>query len=208
MNRTNKLLVFLSLLLAFPLSINAATEQVDIDNIRYAIDLDNKSAAVSGLASGTELIVNLTIPDYIEYEGIQYPVTSIGFQAFTRCSGLKGSLTIGNSVTTIGEAAFYGCRGFTESLTIGNSVTTVDDGSFSGCSGFSELYLPQDIKYIGNKSFSDIQFKIVECSGLTPPYTPEGNDYCPFTDYSGTLFVPDEAIATYKSTDPWSRFKK
>lgn len=184
MNRTNKLLVFLSLLLAFPLSINAATEQVDIDNIRYAIDLDNKSAAVSGLASGTELIVNLTIPDYIEYEGIQYPVTSIGFQAFTRCSGLKGSLTIGNS------------------------VTTVDDGSFSGCSGFSELYLPQDIKYIGNKSFSDIQFKIVECSGLTPPYTPEGNDYCPFTDYSGTLFVPDEAIATYKSTDPWSRFKK
>ncbi len=61
----------------------------------------------------------ITIPSTLG----RYPVTSIGFRAFSGCSGLT-SVTIPDSVTSIGEDAFSGCSGLT-SVTIPDSVTGI-----------------------------------------------------------------------------------
>jgi hypothetical protein len=82
-------------------------------------------------------LTTANIPSSVTYSGTTYSVTSIGNDAFARCSGLT-SVTIPNSVTSIGGNAFSGCSGLT-SVTIGNSVTSIGDFAFSSCSGLTSI---------------------------------------------------------------------
>lgn len=70
---------------------------------------------------------NIVIPS--EVDGL--PVTSIGNEAFSGCSGLM-SVMIPESVTNIGDGAFFCCSGLT-SVTIPNSVTSIGGCAFSDC---------------------------------------------------------------------------
>lgn len=109
-------------------------------------------------AYSDEYYGNVEIPEYVNYEGHKYYVTSIGRCAFEGCSGLT-SVTIPNSVTSIGESAFEGCSGLT-SVTIPNSVTSIKNSAFSKCSGLTSVTIPNSVTDIGSDAFS-------LCSGLT-----------------------------------------
>ena len=92
---------------------------------------------------------NITIPN---------SVTSIGYRAFSACSGLT-SITIPASVTSIGEFAFCDCSGLT-SITIPNSVTSIGDWAFSYCSGLTSITIPASVTSIGSYAFDN-------CNSLT-----------------------------------------
>ncbi|MBD5257371.1 MAG: leucine-rich repeat protein [Barnesiella sp.] len=148
------LLILLTLLLAAPLTIHAESVRVDVGQLRYTVDTDTNTAELYGPVSEDEVIHDLVIPDYIDYNDTQIPVTSIRDYAFYRCSGFTGSLTIGDSVTTIGDSAFSGCTGFTGWLTIGNSVTTIGDRAFYRCYNFDgALTLGNSVTTIGDYAF-------------------------------------------------------
>ena len=89
---------------------------------------------------------------------IEDGVTSIGHNAFFRCSGLA-NITFPNSVKSIGVNAFYVCSGLT-SIKIPNRVTSIRSRAFSGCSGLTSITIPNSVTSIGNYAFSG-------CSGLT-----------------------------------------
>ena len=159
------LLSILTLLLTLPATVFAAEERVDVDQLRYTVDTDANTAQVYGPISSGEKIHNLVIPDFIDYNGSQIPVTSIRRNAFYNYSGLTGSLTIGDNVTTIGESAFQYCSGLTGSLTIGDSVTTIGNYAFVDCSGFTgSLTIGNSVTSIGYLAFSN-------CSGFTGSLT-------------------------------------
>lgn len=122
-----KQLLLSILMMLLPLLANA--QAVEINGIYYNLSTETNTAEVTygpDYYSG-----DIVIPETVNYEGISYSVTSIGWEAFFRCSGLT-SITIPNSVTSIGYYAFYGCSSLT-SITIPDGVTFISKSVFSNC---------------------------------------------------------------------------
>lgn len=90
---------------------------------------------------------NVVIPD---------GVTTIGYEAFSRCSSRLKSITIPDSVTSIGRRAFYNCSNLT-SITIPDSMTSIGDSVFYGCSRLTSITIPEGVTTIGNEAFSNCE---------------------------------------------------
>ena len=113
---------------------------------------------------------DIILPSSVNYNGINYIVTSISHYAFYGCTGLTGNLTIPDSVTSIGFYAFYGCSGLTGTLTLPNSVTNIECFAFSGCGFTGALTIPNSMTMIGDGAFS-------YCSGFTSLFLPSSVTY-------------------------------
>ncbi len=150
-----------------------------VDGIYYLIN--GTDATVTNGSSSGGYSGDVVIPSTVTYNGVTYPVTSIGYEAFycsrnltsvtipnsvtsidnnafKTCTSLT-SVTIPNSVTSIGWWAFADCNSLT-SVTISNAVTTISEALFSGCSSLSSVIIPNSVTYIKDHAFN-------KCSSLT-----------------------------------------
>ena len=84
---------------------------------------------------------DIRIPESVTYEGITYPVTRIGKNAFFSCREMT-SITIPSSVNTISEGALGECIGLT-SLFIPNTVTKIGNNAFMNCSGLISIVVEE-----------------------------------------------------------------
>ena len=103
-------------------------------------------------------------------------VTSIGGWAFNGCSGLT-SVTIPDSVTSIGECAFNDCSELTN-VTIGHGVTSLGSMAFMGCRGLTSVTIPDSVTSIGECAF-------LKCSGLTSVEVPDSVTYISASAFDG-----------------------
>ncbi|MBQ8336594.1 MAG: leucine-rich repeat protein [Bacteroidaceae bacterium] len=85
---------------------------------------------------------NVVIPETVAYNGIDYSVTGIEYNAFYDCPALL-SVKIPNSVTTIGRFAFNRCSGLT-SIEIPSSVETIEEGAFAGCGALESIMVDEN----------------------------------------------------------------
>ena len=162
--------LFLSL--AVLLSLPMLAVEVEIDGINYDLNAEAKQATVIAKSSG-KYSGEVVIPESVEFRGVTHSVTSIGEEAFYKCSGLT-SVTIGNSVTSIGDWCFFDCSGLTL-VTIGNSVRSIGGYAFRGCSGLTSVTIPNSVTSIEHCAF-------YECDGLTSVTIP--NSVTSIGDYA------------------------
>ena len=71
-------------------------------------------------------------------------VTSIGEDAFYKCSSLT-SVTIPGNVITVMYSAFERCSDL-KTVTIENGVKNIQYEAFSGCSSLTKIIIPESIK--------------------------------------------------------------
>ena len=134
----------------------------EVDGVFFKKTSDNRVAVTyKGKYSDSysnEYAGDVVIPSSVDYNGITYSVTSIGYRAFFDCSRLT-SIEIGNSVTSIGDEAFDDCGNLT-SIEIPNSVTSIGYRAFNWCTRLTSVAIGNSVTSIGSYAF-------YKCTNLT-----------------------------------------
>ena len=131
-------------------------------------------------------------------------VTSIGKNAFYKCTGLT-SVTIPGSVTSIGGYAFRGCTGLT-SVTIPNSVSMINESTFEDCSGLTEVIIGHSVETIAAAAFKGCSgLKKVTSLNTTPPAITT-TTFDEETAKGATLYVPASCKNIYWLHPYWENF--
>lgn len=85
-------------------------------------------------------------------------LTGIGYDAFSECDNLTGSIIIPEGTTRIAREAFYGCYSLDGSLSLPSTLEYIGTFAFSNCKFSCELILPNELRYIGNYAFNNGTF--------------------------------------------------
>ena len=128
----------------------------EVNGICYNIT-SSKNKTVEVTNSGKVIVGDITIPEIVYYNDIDYKVTRIGEQAFVGAEFT--TINLPNSLVSIGRYAFMGCDLMT-SLVIPNSVKTIEREAFYYCKSLTSITLSENLTEIGHYAFEN-------CLGLT-----------------------------------------
>ncbi len=165
---------------------NITSEEAKTAEVTYKGDNPYKGGWYSG---------SITIPATVTYDGVAYSVTSIGEEAFSKCSSLT-AINIPEGVTSIGSGAFYGCSSLTAIVVAeGNKVydsrggcnAIIETASNTLILGCSTTIIPESVTSIGEGAF-------FSCRGLTDITLPESSQltsigYIAFYDCSSLTAI-------------------
>ncbi|MDE6792447.1 MAG: leucine-rich repeat domain-containing protein [Muribaculaceae bacterium] len=136
-------------------------------------------------------------------------VRSIERLAFANLENLE-TIDIPESVKTIGDNAFS-FNSILESVKIGDGVESIGYGAFANNPELRVVELGSGVKHLGGEVFAGSEnIETITLKAVEPPVIDEGN-VAPFslTTYrDATLFVPDEAVDSYRNAEGWKLFGK
>ena len=110
--------------------------------------INDSTVSITGY-TGTR--TNITIPSTVVINDTTYTVTSIGAQAFQKCSYLE-SVVIPNTVTSLDLRAFEKCSNLT-SVTLPDHLTHIGMLAFGECSKLESIIIPISVTEIENYAF-------------------------------------------------------
>lgn len=93
---------------------------------------------------------NVVVPDSVTYNGITYPVTSLGSKAFMYCTDLN-RLTLPATLRVIGSWSIAACQAM-DSVVVPNTVQVIDTGAFSA-SFITSIRIPDSVTVIRYQAF-------------------------------------------------------
>lgn len=189
-----------TLLLAIILSMPAmmADDYVDSNGLKFVINVNTSKAGFNGVdADHMNLMTDIVVPDYINYNGKDYPVMEVLTGACYNNPKLK-SIKFGNQMLRIGSQTFYNCKAL-EKVEFGANVHTISSMAFYGCSSLNNLVLPPDMDTLGD-------FAFYKCTGLTGTINIPASTlviaYNPFAACTGISgYTVDEGCRRFKALD-------
>ena len=158
---------------------------------------------------------------------LDFPVKTIDISAFTHATHLQ-TVAIPEGVTTIRQSAFYSCTSLRE-VSFPESITTIELAAFGQCESLESIVLPPNITEVATTLF----FQCTSLRSVTIPASVTNIDMTPFVRCPSlteitclattpptlhmmaflqlaqadiTLYVPEEAVETYKATPTWQDF--
>lgn len=159
-NKTFRPIIFVLLsLLVNAFSVAQQVVSLDVDGVSYSVDLSQGTASL--VKCNTLANTNVTIPDFVEYAAVKYPVVTICENAYYGTP--ITTLSIPATVTYIERDAFYGCASLSSvELKDGDSLLTFAPSSFS-CFGlpsgvtskFTTLKLGRNIYFTSANPFAN-----------------------------------------------------
>ena len=159
---------FTSLPYIEPIILNKVSESVDYQNniVTFTLKFTNNQLNTIYTQVVSNNTGSLTIPSVISIEGKNYPVGSIGNEAFYYCRHLT-AVSIPDSITSIGDLAFEGCDSLTE-IVIPDSVTQLGGGAFYWCRSLTSVVIGNGVTALSTYSDPWISYgTFQECTSLT-----------------------------------------
>ena len=120
-----------------------------------------------------------------------------------------GTLTISGTGAMSGKKPWTSYSTCLTRVIVEEGITSINSSAFYGCSAISYVSLPSTLTTIGSYAFErGLKYgAAIVCSAVAPPTV--GEDWIDASRFSGvTLYVPETALETYKTTSPWNQFSK
>lgn len=154
----------------------------------------------SGYATDISIVGMSSIPNYYIQEKSETRHSAIG-QAT--------NINFDDTLTSIGNYAFE-YHNYLESVTIPKNVTNIGKYAFNYCKGNKRLeILSEGALTIDNRAFAyNTKLNTIIIHNPTPPTlsvsATEVFYYTGLTYNTGSIYVPDEAVETYKNATNWT----
>ena len=142
-------------------------------------------------------------------------LTNINESAFSHCYSL-GNVTLPSSLTYVGDWAFYSNHSMTEIILPPNLTATGmyafcgprgDNGDLYNGGVVEKIYIPSGFDELNKRAFGyQPELKEVHCYATVPPVLTSA----PFnhsTTEESTLYVPADAVNSYKTDETWMRWE-
>ena len=132
----------------------------------------------------------VTIPDTFFTNGVNMPITGIGYFAFN--GQTMTGITMGTNLVSIGIEAFWGCSSM-KSIAVGPNVTGIGNSAFENCTALQSISLPSGITSMGVNVFYG-------CSSLGNVTLPPGLTNIPNDTFYGcsdldSLSIPNSVVS-------------
>ncbi len=177
------------------------------------------STIPAGTFSGCTGLSSLTVPEGIaaldadalrecsHLVSVELPasLTRIGARTFYGCSMLP-SVVLPEGIEELPEEALRGCSALT-SVVLPSTLTTIGSNALTDCGALTVITLPERVQSIAPDAFGGDSFAQIYSLNPTPADITGGNPFAAFLTRA-TLYVPAEAVSSYRETHYWEEFRR
>ena len=172
----NKFKVFvITIMIVLSLTLYGNDYDFESGNIKYKI-LDINIPSVEMIEYNRQNDgAELTLPDYVEFQGVQFTVTSLGKRLFNNMgestsNGIE-SIKLPSYLQSIGEECFCWNTGL-KKIVFPNTLKNIGVNAFSQCENLKEFKLPKHLECINTYGMAGIGVDslIINCENLQLNY--------------------------------------
>ena len=133
-------------------------KEMEAEGLNFQVDrMEHYASVIKG-----NNLENVVIPEFVNYDGVDYPVQLISSRCFAKCDKIE-SIFIPKTVESLGriiddysyEGCFGGCTNLKEILfEKGIKLKTIGGYCFQGCKSLKSIELPDGVEILSISAFS------------------------------------------------------